>query len=362
MRTWVYIVFHAATPLRRTAARARIAVELRQCDAWDGITERGLRSGMKLSIVLLNWNGVALVEQCLRTIAQSGTRAAYEIVIMDNASTDGSQERLRALEREHANVRCVFNSANLGFGVGNNAALPFCQGRYVLFLNSDTLMQEPLDALVAAADGLGERCGALAGRVLNADRTLQLTARDKYTALTLIAGLTLSLHGIRLRAVRRQELEGWPHDTPRDVAMLSGCYLLVPQTVLARVGGFDPNIFLFFEDADLCYRIRAAGYVVRYEPVSTIVHLDGGQTRGSGLSERILGYGVWSTRYFARKYLGRGRARAVALAVWLWWLALWCILAPLSLVMPLPERRVNLRRRTRLLWHILTTMPRQRFP
>jgi GT2 family glycosyltransferase len=317
---------------------------------------------MDLSIVLLNWNGVALVEQCLRTIGQSGTRAAYEIIIVDNASTDGSQERLRALEREHASVRCVFNSANLGFGVGNNAALPYCHGRYVLFLNSDTLVQESLDALVTAADALGERCGALAGRVLNADRTLQLTAREVYTAPILIAGLTLAFLGIRSRAVRRQELEGWPHDTPRDVAMLSGCYLLVPQAVLARVGGFDPNIFLFFEDADLCYRIRAADYAVRYEPVSTIIHLDGGQTRSSGLSERILGYSAWSTRYFARKYLGRGSARRVALAVWLWWLALWLALAPASLLMPLSRPRATLRRRARLLWRMLAALPRQRFP
>ncbi|HEY7983183.1 MAG TPA: glycosyltransferase family 2 protein, partial [Ktedonobacterales bacterium] len=282
---------------------------------------------MDLSIVLLNWNGVALVEQCLASIAASGTRAAYEIILVDNASTDGSQERLRQIARERPDVRCVFNDQNLGFGVGNNAALPFCQGRHVLFLNSDTLVQEPLDALVAAAHALGERCGALGGRVLNRDGTLQLTAREAYTAPVLIAGLTLAFLGIRSRAVRQQELEGWPHDTPRDVAMLSGCYLLVPQAVLARVGGFDPNIFLFFEDADLCYRIRAAGYVVRYEPVSTIVHLDGGQTRSSGLSERILGYSLWSTRYFARKYLGRGAARWVALRVWLWWLALWLALA-----------------------------------
>ena len=214
---------------------------------------------MDLSIVLVNWNGKVLLEQCLRSLEASETRCSYEIIISDNASTDGSREWLRHLEQVNPRVRCVLNADNLGFGVGNNRALPFCQGRYVLFLNTDTIVLEPLDALVAEADRLGPRCGALGGRVLNQDGSLQLSCRDPYTLPILIAGLTLAYAGFRPRFLRRQQLTDWDHASAREVATLSGCYLLISLTVLRQVGGFDPDIFLYFEDTDLCYRIRQAG-------------------------------------------------------------------------------------------------------
>jgi GT2 family glycosyltransferase len=257
---------------------------------------------------------------------------------------------LRALAATYPQVRLIFNAENRGFGAGNNSALPACTGRHVLFLNTDTLVREPLDALVAAADALGERCGAIGGRVLNADGTLQLTCRDPYTVPVMVSGLTLAFAGIRTPGVRRQELAAWDHATPRDVAMLSACYLLVPRAVLERVGGFDERLFHFFEETDLCYRIRAAGYVVRYVPVSTIVHLDGGSTRASGLSPRTLRFAYTGARYFTRKHLGPWRARLLAIWVKGAWLGMLTALAPVALLMPLRAPRAKLRHRAGLLW------------
>lgn len=304
---------------------------------------------MDLSIVLVNWNSKELLAQCLRSLEASGTRCEYEIIISDNASTDGSQGWLRALERANPRVHCVFNADNPGFGVGNNRALPYCQGRYVLFLNVDTVVLEPLDALVDAADRLGERCGALGGRVLNADKSVQLTCREAYTLPVVIAGLTLAFAGIRPWFVRRQQLADWDHATARDVAMVSGCYMLVPRRVLDEVGGFDPQLFLFYEDTDLCYRIRRAGYVVRYVPVSTIIHLEGGSSRRAGLSERALSSSMLSARYFVGKYMGRGHATILTVTVWSGWLAMWGVFAVMSVLCPLPGPRALARRRARLL-------------
>lgn len=313
-----------------------------------------------LSIVLVNWNSGALIADCLRSLAASGTRINYEIIISDNASTDGSPARLVQLAQADRRVRCVFGATNAGFGVGNNRALSLCRGRHVLFLNADTLVLEPLDALVAAADQLGEQCGALGGRVLNADRTLQLTCRLDYTVATLIAGFTDVYLGRRPAALRAQELEDWDHAAPRDVAMLSGCYLLVPRRVLERVGGFDPQIFLFFEDTDLCYRIRAAGGRVRYVPVATIVHLEGGASRQSGLSARVLGASFASACYFARKHLGPGAEQAVLRSVRRRWRLMRLALAPAAAVMPLPGPRASLQRRARLLRDVLREIPQRR--
>ena len=158
---------------------------------------------MDLSIVLVNTNGKTLTEQCIRTIEQSGTRRSYEIIVSDNVSTDGSREWLRDLEAANSRVRVVYNTENRGFGVANNSAVPYCRGRYVLFLNNDTLVLEPLDALVAVADRLGPRCGALGGRVLNADKTIQYTCRLPYTLPVLISSLTLAFARVRPPWVRR---------------------------------------------------------------------------------------------------------------------------------------------------------------
>jgi GT2 family glycosyltransferase len=232
----------------------------------------------------------------------------------------------------------------------------------VLFLNNDTLVLEPLDALVAVADRLGSRCGALGGRVLNADKTIQYTCRLPYTLPVLISSLTLTFAGIRPWFVRRQELRDWDHAAERDVAMVSGCYMLVPRAVLDHVGVFDPTIFLYYEETDLCYRISDAGYGVRYAPVSTIIHLGGGSTRSRGLSERGLNRAVWGARYFARNHLGRGKAQLLAVAVWFCWALVWLIFALLGLVAPRQRRRAAFRHRARLLRHMLAAMPRQHFP
>lgn len=317
---------------------------------------------MDLSIVLVNWNSSALVEQCLNSLEQSGTHCAYEVIVSDNASRPEETALLRAIVASRPYVRCLFSQENGGFGAGNNRALPLCRGRYVLFLNTDTLVLEPLDALVAAADALGPRCGALGGRVLNADRSIQLTCRARYTVPVMVYDLTLAFTGWRPWFVRRQQLARWDHASARDVAMLSGCYLLVPRGVLDAVGGFDERIFLFYEDTELCWRIAHAGYTVRYVPVSTIIHLEGGAMRAGGLNPQTLLRSAQGARYFTRKALGRGRARLLVMGVWLLWLAMWLVIAPLSLLMPIPRLRTTLGRRARLLRQVLAAVPRQRVP
>lgn len=317
---------------------------------------------MDLTIVLVNYNGGSLTEQCIRTIEQSGMRCSYEIIVVDNVSTDGSRERLRHIEQADPRVRVVYNTENRGFGAANNSAAPYCTGRYVLFLNNDTLVLEPLDALVMVADRLGSRCGALGGRVLNPDKTIQYTCNRPFTLLVLASSLTLTFVGIRPGFVKRQGLRDWDYASERDVSVVSGCYILVPRAVLNQIGGFDPNIFLYYEETDLCYRIKEAGYSVHYAPVSTIIHLGGQSTQSHGQAMRWLSQATWSARYFARNHLGSARARLLAVTVWLCWLPLWTVFALLGLVMPKRGARTAFRQRARYLRQALAAMPRQRFP
>ena len=317
---------------------------------------------MDLTIVLVNYNGGAFTEQCIRTIEQSGTRCGYEIVVVDNVSTDGSRERLRQIEQANPRVRGVYNTENRGFGAANNSAAPYCNGRHVLFLNNDTLVLEPLDGLVAVADRLGPRCGALGGRVLNPDKTIQYTCNRPFTLPVLISSLTLTFVGVRPGFVKKQGLRDWNYASERDVSVVSGCYILVPRSVLNCIGGFDPNIFLYYEETDLCYRIKEAGYVVHYAPVSTIIHLGGKSTESHGQAMRWLSQATWSARYFARNHLGHTRAQLLATSVWLCWLPMWLTFVLLGLALPKRGMRLASRQRARFLWQALAAMPRQRFP
>jgi len=316
---------------------------------------------MDLSIVIVSWNSRDLLEQCLRTLAATPTRCSYEVIISDNASEDGSREWLAQVAQANPQVHCVFGDDNAGFGVGANRALPYCRGRYVLFLNADTIIREPLDALVDIADEIGPACGAIGGRVLNADESLQLTCRERWTLPALIASYTLAYAGLRSVTLQQQRLADWDHAALRDVGALSGCYLLAPLRVLQEVGGFDPNYFLYFEDADLCYRIRRAGYRITYAPVSTIIHLGGEANRDPAHIQRRL-YGFQSARYFARAYLGAGQERLLTLIVWLLWALLTPPLAMMGLVWPQAPRRQKARERAGQLRRALTTTLRTPLP
>ncbi|HLY32543.1 MAG TPA: glycosyltransferase family 2 protein [Ktedonobacterales bacterium] len=317
---------------------------------------------MDLSIVIVNWNSRELLEQCLRSLAATGTRCSYEVIVSDNGSTDGSREWLARVAQANPQVQCVFNDDNPGFGVGNNRALPFCRGRYVLFLNADTILTESLDDLIAAADAIGPACGAVGGRVLNADKTIQLSCRERFTLPVLIASYTLAFAGLHPGVIRRQQLADWDHASLRDVGTLSGCYLLVPAHVLREVGGFDPQIFLYFEDTDLCYRIRRAGYRITYAPVSAIIHLEGGASRDEGVTLRGLSSSVQSARYFTRAYLGAGQERILTLTVGLAWTLMWLLFAPMGLLWPQAGPRAKARQRAKLLWGALGTMARTPLP
>ncbi len=316
---------------------------------------------MDLSIVIVNWNSRDLLEQCLRTLAATGTRCRYEVIVSDNASADGSREWLAQVAQANPQVHCVFSDDNAGFGVGANRALPYCRGRYVLFLNPDSIIREPLDTLVDMADEIGPACGAIGGRVLNADETIQLSCRERWTLPALIAAYTLAYAGLPSVTLQRQRMAGWDHAELRDVGALSGCYLLAPMRVLQEVGGFDPNYFLYFEDADLCYRIRRAGYRITYAPVSAIIHLGGEANRDPEHIQRRL-YGFQSARYFARAYLGAGQARILTLAVALLWALLTLLLGALGLVWPQAPLRLRARQRAGQFRRALTTTLRTPLP
>ena len=205
--------------------------------------------------------------------ARSDVRLAVEIIVVDNAGGDGTAELVR--ERFPA-VRLIANESNRGFAAANNQGLAAATGRHVLFLNPDTIVHPgALAAMVAALDA-DETIGACGPQLLNADGSIQPSARrfpdygallHQYTPLRLLRFLR--------GAYRRYKMADFDFATATDVDSLMGAALAVPRRVLEEVGTFDERFFVYLEEVDLCRRIWAAGCRVRFEPAGQITHLGG---------------------------------------------------------------------------------------
>jgi GT2 family glycosyltransferase len=229
---------------------------------------------MKLSIVIICWNDLRVIRDCLRSIYEGTHATDFEVVVSDNGSVDNSIEFIR---RHYPEVRIVENQQNLGFARGNNAGIGASCGEYILILNPDTIIHDgALDKLVAFADRHSE-AGAFGCRVLNPDGTYQVSARLFPTVWRYwVSALGLSkLSSFFIY----EEYPRWRGDTERSIDWQSGCCVMFRGNLLKRLGGFDEQFFYHFEEVDLCRRVWTAGYPILFIPEAVITHL-GGQSVG----------------------------------------------------------------------------------
>jgi hypothetical protein len=225
---------------------------------------------MKLSIVIICWNDLRVIRDCLRSIFEGTHNTDFEVIVSDNGSVDDSTEFIR---KHYPTVRVVENQQNLGFARGNNAGICVSRGEYVLILNPDTIIHDgALDKLVGFADRHPE-AGAFGCRVLNPDGTYQVSARLFPT----IRRYWVSALGLaRLSsAFVYEEYPRWRGDTERAIDWQSGCCVMFRGDLLKGLGGFDEQFFYHFEEVDLCHRVWNAGQPVLFTPEAVITHLGG---------------------------------------------------------------------------------------
>ena len=298
---------------------------------------------MKLSIVILCWNDLKVIGDCLQSIYAHTHMVDFEVLVSDNGSTDGSVDFIR---KNFPQVRLLENGINLRFAKGNNVAIRVCQGNYVLILNPDTIVHdESLDKLVAYADKHPE-AGAFGCRVLYADGSYQQSCYPFPSPWrNWISALCLRHLGHLSRWFVADLYPGWHGQKERPVDWLSGCCILFRGELLRRLGGFDPQFFYYYEDVDLCRRVWDAGYSILYTPEPTIAHLCGQSTKkrlplGFELDKYVTRY-----RYFYKHFGKRGAigCRRTAL-VWLF-----CRLAGLRLLQ-LFKPNQDRQQRLRLYW------------
>lgn len=265
---------------------------------------------MDLSVVLLSYNTRELTEQALRTVFDAGDGLELEVFVVDNASRDGSAEMVA---ERFPRVRLIRNDRNRGFAAGNNVALRQVTGRYVLLLNTDTIVRrDTLRTLVEFLDAHPE-VGAAGCRILNPDGTLQLDSRrafpGPFSALCKITGLSRLFP--RHPRIGRYNLTYLDPEALTEVEVLSGSCMMVRKATMDQVGMLDEDYFMYGEDVDWCWRIHAAGWRIYYVPWTEIIHFRGESGRSVRL--RVQYRKTAAMSIFVRKHM---RARFRYFPVW----------------------------------------------
>ncbi len=229
--------------------------------------ENASRPEPDMSIVLVCWNNKTYLEPCLKSLYDGNLRARYDVVVVDNGSTDGSQAMLR---EQFPQVMIIQNDHNVGLSMASNQGIRATHGRYVLLLNNDTIVNAPsLDAMVSVLDQHPE-AGAVGGKLLNPDGSFQAGYSD---FSNLLEEFLIATH------LGERFWVGYPShkdaDSMKAVGWLSSACLLLRRTAVEQIGLLDESYFIYGDEADLQYRLNRAGWRVYYLPTATTIHYGG---------------------------------------------------------------------------------------
>jgi GT2 family glycosyltransferase len=226
-----------------------------------------------ISIVIVSFNTRDLLRECLDTARRECEGIPSEIFVVDNISRDGSADMV---EQEFPDVRLIRSSVNLGFAGANNQALPLATGKYIILLNSDAFPHEGAFRRAIAHMEEDPAVGLGGARLVGRDGSWQPSARMFPSALNdflILSGLAAKFP--QSRFFGRADRTWADQSVAADADWVPGAFSIIQREALDRVGYFDESFFLYYEEVDLCRRIKNAGYRIRYWPDITIIHLGG---------------------------------------------------------------------------------------
>ena len=227
-------------------------------------------TAVDVSVLIVNHNHRKYIATCLDSIISNTRGVTYEIIVVDNCSTDGSRE---FIEKHYPSVRLLANTRIQGLAQNNNSAIRNASGRYMLLLNPDTkIYPGAMEYMVRFMDhhpGVGA-CGS---KLLNADGTLQYSCRNFPTlAAVLFRGLSLARWFPIPRSYQRYLMADWDHNQIREVDWVLGACLMIRPDALKEVGLMDEKFFLYYEEIDWCYRAKKKGWRIVYLPGAEVMH------------------------------------------------------------------------------------------
>lgn len=264
--------------------------------------EWGMGVKPDVSVVIVNYNTKDLTISCMESIFRYTQGVDYEVIVVDNASSDGSVEAIRAFGRGHQEVVLCENAENVGFGRANNIGVAEAEGKYIFLLNSDTVLQNDAVSLFyeKAESGyqdyilgsyLLDREGCRANSYSDIEDIFHILLRDLYLCIPFLYKVRKALLPLKFEAEALEE---------KDVGFIIGADMFLRRDVFERIGGFDEHIFMYGEDEDFALRALKIGIKSRIILEPQIIHLEGGSMGESWKKKRIR---IKAYHYFLRKHL-----------------------------------------------------------
>lgn len=237
---------------------------------------------MKLSIIIVNYKTYDLTKQTIDSVLAEDVAFKYEIILVDNASLDGSIEKLQVdfeQQRPSGRLKVIVNPANVGFSKGNNVGMRIATGEYILLLNSDTYLGD--QCLTKCMDYIEAHpaIGALGCKVVLPDGTLDHACKRGFPTPMVSLQYLLKLERLDKQKYGRYDALHLGEDETGEVDCLMGAFMLMPRKAIDEVGMLDEDFFMYGEDIDLCYRIKQGGYKIMYYPQAMIIHYKGGSSK-----------------------------------------------------------------------------------
>jgi GT2 family glycosyltransferase len=260
---------------------------------------------MDVSIVIVSYNTCQILDKCIVSIRRE-TRCLHEIIVVDNASSDDSCTMLRSM---HPDVTLIENKNNLGFAKANNQGFALAHGKYFFMLNSDTVILDgAIDKLFAFMEQ-HQDVGICGPKNVDRDGKLQYNC-DHFPSFwnTMWLYTNFINRYPTVKMFRRSRMMYWDYSHIKDVDKIMGCSLMIRSDIFNQVGQLDINYFMYFEETDLCFRVKKLGQRIVYIPTTSIIHYGGEsaakQSNQCVIDRTIYSHFLKSQYYFYRKYYG----------------------------------------------------------
>lgn len=229
---------------------------------------------MDVSVIMVNYNTREMTAAAIDSVFEKTTGVDFEVILVDNASNDGSREQFANDSR----IKYFYLDENIGFGQANNYGVKNgASGKYLFFLNTDTLLINNALKVLYTYLETHSNVGAAGGNLYAPDNKPATSFEKKFQGI----GFTLDKLASPLFRRATSDMEGYFNysDKPLSVAYISGADLMMPHKLFLETGGFDKQFFMYFEETDLCFRIKKSGYKIMSIPEAKIVHFEGGSQK-----------------------------------------------------------------------------------
>jgi len=260
---------------------------------------------MELSIIIVNYNTKELTKQTIDSVKKTVNNIEYEIVLVDNASVDGSIEFFKDIYESDNRVQLIFNNENLGFAKANNIAIMKSKGRNILLLNSDTIVKEACIEKCVAYLNQHNDVGALGPKILLNNGELDHACKRGFPtpAASLYYMLKLEKLYPKSKNFGQYRMTYLDDNEIGEVDALTGAFMMIKREVIDKVGVLDDDFFMYAEDIDWCYRIKDAGWKIMYYPQAEMIHLKGQSSKKKRKYKTIYQFHKTMLQFYNKHYI-----------------------------------------------------------